>query len=81
MDVQKILTEKFGNVIDGQTLEKIINNAERDFVITIKNTEGNKNRVLKAETFTFIETYENLFSDKLDVKYIYQDAITGEVLP
>ena len=32
MDVQKILTDKFGNVIDGQTLAKIINNAEYDYV-------------------------------------------------
>ena len=46
MDVQKILTEKFGNVIDGQTLEKIINNAERDFVTSIKNAEGSKIKVL-----------------------------------
>lgn len=81
MDVQKILTDKFGNVIDGQTLEKIINNAERDFVETIKTQDGKKTKILKAETFSFIDTYENLFSDKLDVKYIYQDAITGEVLP
>lgn len=81
MDVQKILIEKFGNVIDGQTLEKIISNAERDFVATIINTDGGKKLVLKEETFSFIDTYENLFSDKLDVKYVYQDAITGEVLP
>lgn len=80
-DVQKILNEKFSAVIDGQTLEKIITNAEKDFVEEIRTADGSKARQLKHETFSFIDTYENLFSDKLDVKYIYQDAITGEVLP
>ena len=74
LDVQKILTDKFGNVIDGQTLAKIINNAEYDYV-------DKKTKRLTAETFSFIDTYESLFSDKLDVKYIYQDCISGEVLP
>lgn len=70
--VQKILIDKFGNVIDSQTFEKIVSNAERDFVDGV---------VLKQNTFTFLDTYEDLFSDKLDVKYVYQDAITGEVVP
>lgn len=80
-DVQKILNDQFSAVIDGQTLEKIVSNAEKDFVMEVMLQEGFKAKKLKAETFSFIDTYENLFSDKLDVKYIYQDAITGEVLP
>ena len=80
-NVQKILNEKFSAVIDAQTMEKIINNAERDFVVKVTNKSGGKSLQLKDDTFSFINTYENLFSDKLDVKYIYQDAITGEVLP
>ena len=35
IEVQKILNDKFGNVIDGQTMRKIIGNAEQDFVETI----------------------------------------------
>lgn len=80
-DVQKILNDKFSSVIDGQTLEKIAGNAEKDFIIEVRTLNGLKIKKLKPETFSFIDTYENLFSDKLDVKYIYQDAITGEVLP
>ena len=80
-NVQKILNEKFSAVIDAQTMEKIINNAERDFVVKVTNKSGGKSLQLRDDTFSFINTYENLFSDKLDVKYIYQDAITGEVLP
>ena len=80
-NVQKILIEKFSAVIDSQTMEKIINNAESDFVIKAINKSGGKSLQLKDDTFSFVNTYEYLFSDKLDVKYIYQDAITGEVLP
>ena len=71
-NVEILLRDKFSAVIDGQTLGKIVHNAETQFI------EGN---TIKEETFSFIDTYESLFSDKLDVKYIYQDAITGEVLP
>ena len=71
-EVEIIMLEKFASVIDSQTFDKIRANAERDFTVS--------NR-LKDETFSFVDTYESLFSDKLDVKYVYQDAITGEVVP
>lgn len=70
--VRRMLTEKFSSVIDGQTLDKIQANAERDFV---------KDGKIKEETFSFLSTYENLFSDKLEKKYVFQDAITGEIVP
>ena len=71
-EVELIMLEKFASVIDSQTFDKIKANAERDFTVSTR---------LKEETFSFVDTYESLFSDKLDVKYVYQDAITGEVVP
>lgn len=71
-EVEIIMLEKFTSVIDSQTFDKIRANAERDFTVSTR---------LKEETFSFVDTYESLFSDKLDVKYVYQDAITGEVVP
>lgn len=71
-NVETLILGKFSSVIDRQTFEKIRANAERDFTVATH---------LKEETFSFVDTYENLFSDKLDVRYIYQDAITGEVVP
>lgn len=71
-DVELIILEKFSSVIDKQTFDKIKSNAEKDFVFSSE---------LKPETFSFVDTYQSLFSDKLDVKYIFQDAITGEVVP
>lgn len=71
-EVEIIILEKFSSVIDKQIFDKIKANAEKDFTVSTR---------LKKETFGFVDTYESLFSDKLDVKYIYQDAITGEVVP
>ena len=72
IEAEKLILEKFSNIIDGQTMDKIIHNAEQDFV------EHGK---IKEDTFSFLDTYENLFSDKCDTKRIYQDAVTGEVVP
>lgn len=71
-EVEIIILEKFSSVIDKQIFDEIKANAEKDFTVSTR---------LKEETFSFVDTYESLFSDKLDVKYIYRDAITGEVVP
>ena len=75
-EVKKILADKFGKIIDAQTLEKIIANAEKDYVLI-----DDEKSSLKAEVFGFLETYEELFSEKLQIKYIFQDGITGDVVP
>ena len=75
-EVKKILADKFGKIIDAQTLDKIIANAEKDYVVM-----DDERSSLKAEVFGFLETYEELFSDKLQLRYIFQDGITGEVVP
>ena len=75
-EVKKILADKFGKIIDAQTLDKIIANAENDYVVM-----DDERSSLKAEVFGFLETYEELFSDKLQLRYIFQDGITGEVVP
>lgn len=72
IEVEKLINEKFSNIIDYQTLEKIISNAEQHFI------DGNK---IKEATFSFLDTYENLFADSCETRMVYQDAITGEVLP
>lgn len=77
--VSDILKAKFSSVIssgDQSNLSKIIENAEKDY---LEDNENGKH--LKEETLDFINTYSELFSDNLQVKYIYQDGITGEVLP
>lgn len=75
-DVKRILADKFGKIIDSQTLDRIIANAEKDYVFL-----DDERSSLKAEVFGFLETYEELFSDKLDIKRIFQDGITGDVVP
>lgn len=79
--VQKIIIDKFSSIIDNQTLSKVINNTEQDFIIIEEEKNGKKTKILNDKTFKFINSYENLFSETVDIKYIYQDAITGEILP
>lgn len=71
-EAAKLINEKFSNIIDHQTLEKIISNAEKNFID--KNT-------IKQDTFSFLDTYENLFAENCETRMVYQDAVTGEVLP
>jgi len=72
LEAQKLITDKFSNIIDYQTLEKIVSNAEKDFII------GGK---IKEDTFSFLDTYENLFAENCETRMVYQDAVTGEILP
>lgn len=77
--VKNILIAKFSSVIssgEDSNLQKIIQNAEEQYI-----TEDENGKRLKNITFSFIETYSELFSNNLQTKYIYQDAITGDVLP
>lgn len=72
LEAEKLINDKFSNIIDHQTLEKIISNAEKNFID--KNT-------IKQDTFSFLDTYENLFAENCETRMVYQDAVTGEVLP
>lgn len=72
IEAEKLINEKFSNIIDPQTLEKIVANAEKDFIV---------DESIKEDTFTFLDTYENLFSESCETRRVYQDSITGEVLP
>ena len=72
LETEKLINEKFSNIIDHQTFEKIVNNAEKHFI------DGSK---IKEETFSFLDTYENLFAENCETRMVYQDGVTGEVLP
>lgn len=72
IEAQRLINDKFSNIIDHQTLERIISNAEKDFI---------EKKAIKQETFSFLDTYENLFAESCETRMVYQDAITGEVLP
>lgn len=71
-EAKKLIIEKLSNIIDHQTLEKIVSNAEKDFI-----DKGN----IKQDTFSFLHTFENLFAENCESRMVYQDAVSGEVLP
>ena len=72
IEAKILINEKFSNIIDSQTLEKIVANAEKDFIVDDS---------IKEDTFSFLDTFKNLFSESCEIRRVYQDSITGEVLP
>jgi hypothetical protein len=80
--VKRLIKEEFSGVIDEITLDKIIIYAERDYVLrdeTVRQPEMRK--ILDEKAFQLLESFDDLFSSNLQIKHIYQDAITGEIVP
>jgi hypothetical protein len=80
--VKRVIKEKFSNVIDDIMLEKIINYVEKDYVLrdeTVSRTERRK--ILDPKVFQYIDSFDDLFSNNLQIGHIYQDAITGGIVP
>lgn len=57
----------FGNIIDVPTLNKVI--------------ETTKEKYLDPEKHDSIKVFNNLFTNKMQIRYIFQDCITGSVVP
>ena len=82
MEVQKILADKFANVIDGQTLEKIVNNAERDFTEITKDLNGKNiycylKRIQKLKTKNpYTEECIIQILNKNNIKYVHNKRIS-----
>jgi hypothetical protein len=76
-----LIRSKFGSTIDHETLAKIEGNVRKGFVVTAKDQGGKSGEYLKDESLTFVDTFQDLFSDLVQVKPLYQDLVTGEVLP
>jgi len=80
--VKRFVKEKFSKIIDEITLEKIIHYAERDYVIRdMTGFHDESIKTLSEKAFEFIESFNDIFSPNMQIKFVYQDAITGSVVP
>ena len=61
------IRQEFGDIIDVPTLDKVI--------------QTTKEKYLDPKGKTSIEVFKNLFSDRLQIRYIFRDCITGSVVP
>ena len=61
------IRQHFTNIIDVPTLNKVI--------------QITKDRYLDKEKHDSIKVFSNLFSDKLEIRYLFQDCITGSIVP
>ena len=75
--VHAILRQKFPQLMNDLLIKDIEKRIEKDFC----HVDKFNNLVLKDETLSFINSFEYLFSDEVEVKTIYKDAVTGAVLP
>ena len=76
--VRHMIKERFASLLDDSTYDNIVASAERDFVVNGNHFSENR---LADETFSFLDTYDDLFSSQVSVQRIFQDAICGEVIP
>lgn len=79
-DVRHMIKQKFSSLLDDIVIDNIILMAEKEFTIKI-NTRYGSGEILIDETFSFLDTYEDLFSSQVTVQRVFQDGICGGVVP
>ena len=80
-DVSRMIMDRFPTIINKQIMDLIIEKVKHDFVTSFTDKNGLKSFIFKEETYSFVKTYEELFSSSLEIRYMYQDAITGDIIP
>ena len=71
-DAERIIREKFPDLFDEELLKKVKIAAQKDFVADGK---------LRPTTMDYISSFESLFTERVEVYQVYQDGLTGSVLP
>lgn len=77
LDVQKILKQKFPQIMNEILINEIEDRIQLDFC---KQNEYGV-YYLVDEVSSFINSFEYLFSDDVETKTIYKDAVSGAILP
>lgn len=79
-EVRHVIKQRFSSLLDDTVIDSIISTAEREFVVK-EDTRHSANEYLSANTFSFLDTYEDLFSEQITVQRVFQDGICGGVVP
>ena len=72
-----LIRDKFSKIINNQTLDKIVFSVENRFIS--KDTSGKP--CMNQSALVLLDTYQDLFSDQMEIRYVFQDAVTGEIAP
>lgn len=77
-DTRDLIREKFSKeLISNSLLKEIENRVKTDFCEETKF----KDYDLKPEVNSFLNSFEYLFGDDVEVKTIYKDAVSGAIIP
>lgn len=79
-EVRRMIRQKFASLLDETTIDNIISASEREFTVKDEVQRGN-GEYLTDDVFSFLDTYEDLFSSQVDVQRVFQDGICGDVVP
>lgn len=71
-DARRFIQDNFSEIVDAQTINKVISSAENNYITTDRMINKKFNR-------TDPRTY--LFSENMEVRYLFQDGLSGNVLP
>jgi len=76
---EELICAKLDDTINDEMLRKIRDNVENNNRFVGEEDSGK--RTITYEGQRFIETFQSVFADKLEIRTIYQDLITGSVAP
>ena len=76
-DTEALILQKFSPAINKTILEGISNRIQADFCVK----DYSRIIGLKDDVDGFLNSFEYLFNDDVQVKTVYKDAVTGAILP
>lgn len=79
-EVRRMIRQRFASLLDETTIDNIIAASEKEFTVRDEVQRG-ENEYLTDDVFSFLDTYEDLFSSQVDVQRVFQDGICGDVVP
>ena len=71
-EVKFLMKTEFNGLIDNQTVDRVAENVSKKYV---------RDSSLTKEALLYSSEFETVFTDDFEIRYIFQDSLTKEILP